>query len=398
MIQLFTAKSRNAIASRCREDEATRLRLRYKPYYHAFERQVGTRVWLDGREMVMLSSNDYLGLTHHPKVIEAAKRGLEEWGTSTTGARLSNGSRSYHLRLEEKLAEFLGKEACMVSVAGYISCMSALQAFAQKGDVILADKNLHSSIWAGIGLTQARVERFAHNNPADLKELISFEGPETPKFVAFEGVYSMEGHISPIPEYLTVTQDQNCFLVMDDAHGFGVLGHEGRGTANYFGVTDSIDLIAGSFSKALSSTGGFVAGSRDVIEYLRSHAKQTIFSAALAPAQAYAAEAALDLLHHEPEHLQRLWDNTKRYKQLLTELKLDTWGSQTPAVPIVLGTKERAYRFWQHLMDRGVFTVMSIAPAVPPGKDLVRTAISACHTEEDLAKIADAMAFAARRL
>jgi 8-amino-7-oxononanoate synthase len=398
MIQLFTAKSRNPIASRCREDEATRLRLRYKPYYHAFERQVGTRVWLDGREMVMLSSNDYLGLTHHPKVIEAAKRGIEEWGTSTTGARLSNGSRCYHLRLEEKLAEFLGKEACMVSVAGYISCMSALQAFAQKGDVILADKNLHSSIWAGIGLTQARVERFAHNNPADLKELISFEGPETPKFVAFEGVYSMEGHISPIPEYLTVTQDQNCFLVMDDAHGFGVLGHEGRGTANYFGVTDSIDLIAGSFSKALSSTGGFVAGSRDVIEYLRSHAKQTIFSAALAPAQAYAAEAALDLLHHEPEHLQRLWDNTKRYKQLLTELKLDTWGSQTPAVPIVLGTKERAYRFWQHLMDRGVFTVMSIAPAVPPGKDLVRTAISACHTEEDLAKIADAMAFAARRL
>jgi 7-keto-8-aminopelargonate synthetase-like enzyme len=323
---------------------------------------------------------------------------LETWGTSTTGARLSNGSRIFHTRLEEKLAAFLGKEACMASVAGYISCMSAIQAFAQKGDLILADKNLHSSIWAGIGLTQARVERFAHNNGKDLRELLSFEEPATPKLVAFEGVYSMEGHVSPIPEILEITEEHNCFLVMDDAHGFGVLGNEGRGTANHFGVTEQIDLIAGSFSKALSSTGGFVAGSREVIEYLRSHSKQTIFSAALAPAQAYAAEAALDLLVEEPEHLRRLWENTRRYKQILADLKLDTWGSQTPAVPIVLGTKERAYRFWQHLMDHGVFTLMSIAPAVPPGKDLVRTAISACHTEEDLSKIADAMAFAARRL
>jgi 8-amino-7-oxononanoate synthase len=398
MISLFAEKTGNTILNRCREDEATRLRLRYKPYYHAFERQEGTHVWLNGREMIMLSSNDYLGLTHHPKVIEAAKRGLTEWGTSPTGARLSNGSRTYHERLEEKLAAFIGKEACHISVAGYISCMSAIQAFAQKGDVVLADKNLHSSIWAGIGLTQAKAERFAHNNSDELRQLLSYEDPATPKIVAFEGVYSMEGHIAPIPEILSVTEDKNCFLVMDDAHGFGVLGEEGRGTANHFGVTDQIDLIAGSFSKALSSTGGFVAGSREVIEYLRSHSKQTIFSAALAPAQAYAAEAALDLLRDEPEHLRNLWENTRRYKQILADLKLDTWGSETPAVPIVLGSKERAYRFWQHLMDRGVFTVMSIAPAVPPGKDLVRTAISACHTEQDLSRIADAMAFAARRL
>jgi 8-amino-7-oxononanoate synthase len=395
---LFTPKTGNAIANRCREDEITRLRLRYNPYYRTFEKQVGTHVWLDGREMIMLSSNDYLGLTHHPRVIEAAQRGVAEWGTSPTGARLSNGSRSYHERLEEKLAAFIGKEACHISVAGYLSCMSAIQAFAQKGDVVLGDKNLHSSLWAGMGLTQARAERFAHNNPQNLRELLSYESLETPKIVAFEGVYSMEGHIAAVPDILAATQEQNCFLVMDDAHGFGVLGHEGRGTAQHFGVTSQIDLIAGSFSKALSSTGGFVAGSREVIEYLRSHSKQTIFSAALAPAQAYAAEAALDLLRTEPEHLLRLWENTRRYKQILADLKLDTWGSETPAVPIVLGSKERAYRFWQHLLDRGVFTVMSIAPAVPPGKDLVRTAISACHTEDDLSKIADAMAFAARRL
>jgi 8-amino-7-oxononanoate synthase len=398
MISLFTAKAGNSITNRCREDETTRLRLRYKPYYHTFDRQVGSHVWLNGVEMVMLSSNDYLGLTHHPKVVEAAQRGLAEWGTSTTGARLSNGSRSYHQRLEEKLAAFLGKEACHISVAGYISCMSAIQAFAQKGDVVFGDKNLHSSIWAGIGLTQAKAERFAHNNAEDLRELLSFEAPETAKIVAFEGVYSMEGHIAPIPEILAVTAEHNCFHVMDDAHGFGVLGQDGRGTANHFGVTDKIDLIAGSFSKALASTGGFVAGSREVIEYLRSHSKQTIFSAALAPAQTFAAEAALNVLVQEPQHLQRLWSNTKRYKQILHELKLDTWGSDTPAVPIVLGSKERAFRFWQQLMDRGVFTVMSIAPAVPPGKDLVRTAISACHTDDDLARIAEAMAYAVRKL
>ena len=395
---LFSAQSGNTIVNRCREDETTRLRLRYNPFYRTFDRQVGAHVWLDGKEIVMLSSNDYLGLTHHPKVIEAAQRGLREWGTSTTGARLSNGSRSYHERLEEKLAAFIGKDACHISVAGYLSCMSAIQAFAQKGDVVLGDKNLHSSIWAGLGLTQARAERFAHNNPADLRTLLSYESIETPKIVAFEGVYSMEGHIAALPEILAATKDQNCFLVMDDAHGFGVLGKEGRGTANHFGATDSLDLIAGSLSKALSSTGGFVAGTHDVIEYLRTHSKQTIFSAALAPAQSYAAEAALDLLVTEPQHLQRLWDNTRRYKQILHDLKLDTWNSQTPAVPIVLGSKERAYRFWQHLLDRGVFTVMSIAPAVPPGKDLVRTAISASHTDDDLSKIADAMAFAARRL
>ncbi|MDR2429951.1 MAG: pyridoxal phosphate-dependent aminotransferase family protein [Puniceicoccales bacterium] len=386
----------NAIAQRCAGDVLTRLRHKYAPYYHTFAAQKGTRVTLDGRELVMLSSNDYLGLACHPKVIEAGRRALGTWGASTTGARLSNGSRACHSELEERLAAFLGKEACHVCSAGYLACMSAIQPFVEKGDLIFADKNCHSSLWAGIGLAPARAERFAHNNPDALAESLSFEKQGTPKMIVMEGVYSMEGHIAPLPEILRVCENQNCFFVLDDAHGLGVLGKQGRGTAAHFGVTDKVDVLCGSFSKALASTGGFVAGSRDVVEYLRTHSKQTIFSAALSPVQAACAMAALDVLQTEPEHLQRLWENTRRYRQLLDGLKLDTWGSETPAVPIVLGVKERVYSFWQKLIRHGVFTVMSIAPAVPPGKDLIRTAISAAHTDADFEIIATAFTAAAR--
>lgn len=397
MLSIFS-RPKSDIEARCASDEVTRLRLKYNPYYHTFDRQQGSRVWKDGREYIMLSSNDYLGLGSHPKVLEAARRALDEWGASTTGARLANGSRAYHTRLEGKLAHFLGREACHVSVAGYLSCMSAVEAFARKGDLILVDKNVHSSLWAGIGLTQAKVERFAHNNIRDLREVLAHEDPALPKLVIFEGVYSMEGHVAPLPDIIEACRAHNCFLIMDDAHGFGVMGPGGRGTAAHHGVDAEVALVCGSFSKALSSTGGFVAGSRTLIEYLRSHSRQMIFSAALSPVQAYCAEAALEVLQNEPQHLNRLWQNCERYKSILVELKLDIWESETPAVPIVLGSKERAYRFWQQLMQQGVFTVMSIAPGVPPGKDLVRTSISARHTDEDLEKIAAAMAYAAKRL
>ncbi|MDR3228560.1 MAG: aminotransferase class I/II-fold pyridoxal phosphate-dependent enzyme [Puniceicoccales bacterium] len=386
----------NSITQRCAADAPTLLRQKYGVYYNTFESQRGTRVSLGGRELVMLASNDYLGLTRHPKVVAAGKHALDTWGAGTTGARLSNGSRAYHTELEERLAAFLGKEACHVSAAGYLSCMSAVQAFAEKDDLVLADKNCHSSLIAGIGLTCAELERFPHNNARALAEILGDEPVERPKIVVFEGVYSMEGHIAPLPEILKVCAGKNCFLVMDDAHGFGVLGEGGRGTVSHFGATDKVDIICGSLSKSLSSTGGFVAGSRAAVEYLRTHSKQTIFSAALAPAQAACALAALDVLQNEPEHLARLWENTRYYRDLLTSLGLDIWGSETPAVPIVRGDKERAYFFWKKLLDEGVFAVMSIAPAVPPGKDLVRTAISAAHTAEDFAIIEKAMRSAAK--
>lgn len=394
----FFLKDKKGITARCRDDYATRMRLKYAPYYHAMQSQQGTTVKLDGKEMIMLSSNDYLGLSFHPRVIEAGRAAMLRWGTSTTGARPSNGSRSYHLELEEKLAAFLGREACHIHAAGYLSCMSAVASFAQKGDLIFADKNLHSCLWDGIRLSMATAERFSHNSPDDLREVIAAAHSDAAKMLVVEGVYSMEGHIARLPEIVEIAEENDCFIVLDDAHGFGVLGRNGRGTPDHFGLGDRIDVTCGSLSKSLASTGGFVAASREVIEYLRSHSKQTIFSAAISPSQAACAQASLEIMQNEPQHLERLWSNTKKYRAMLKNLGLDLWESETPAVPIVLGSKERVYIFWRALMDKGVFTVMSIAPAVPAGKDLIRTAISAMHTDEQLEKIADAMAYAVKKL
>ncbi len=394
---MFT-KAKSPILARCRDDYATKMRHKYAPYYHALEAQQGTNIRLDGRDMIMLSSNDYLGLSFHAKVIEAGRAALLKWGTSTTGARPSNGSRRYHLELEEKLASFLGREACHVHAAGYLSCMSAIASFAQKGDVILADKNIHSCLWDGIRLSMASVERFSHNNPGDLRTVLTTLNSTAPKLIVVEGVYSMEGLICRLPEIAEIAEAHDCFTVLDDAHGFGVLGREGRGTVDHFGLNERVDVVCGSLSKALASTGGFVSGSRDVIEFLRSHSKQTIFSAALSPSQAACAIAALDVMQTEPQHLERLWSNTRKYRAMLKQLGLDLWDSETPAVPIVLGSKERVYPFWKALLDKGVFTVMSIAPAVPAGKDLIRTAISAMHSDEQIERIAEAMAYAVKKL
>jgi 8-amino-7-oxononanoate synthase len=391
-------KIRKDVLERCRSDTATKLRHRYAPFYLSMDAQDGTAVQLEGRKMVMLSSNDYLGLAFHPRVIEAGREALQKWGSSTNGARSSNGSRRFHLELEERLAAFLGREACHVHAAGYLSCMSSVSTFAQKGDMIFADKNIHSCLLDGVRLSMASYERFSHNSPEDFRSVAAAAAPAAAKLLVLEGVYSMEGHICRLPEMVEIAGEHGCFIVLDDAHGLGVLGRQGRGTADHFGLNGEVDVICGSLSKSLASTGGFVAGSRDVIEYLRTHSKQTIFSAALGPAQAASALAALDVIESEPWHLERLWANTRRYREMLKGLGLDTWDSETPALPVVLGSKERVYVFWKALLEKGVFTVLSIAPAVPAGKDLIRTAISAMHTEEDFEKIGEAMAYALKKL
>ncbi len=395
---VFKKRASNPIQKRCANDDHTRLRKRYELWYHVLEEQQGTRVKMDGKELVMLASNEYLGLYDHPKVIEAGKEALEKWGAGTMGARSANGGRRFHIELEEKLAQFLGKEACHVCAAGYLSCMSSITGFAQRGDTILVDKNMHSSVWDGIRLSMADVERFSHNNPDHLRSLLEELDPATAKLIAIEGVYSMEGHIGKLPEIVDIAQQYQCFTIMDDAHGIGVLGKQGRGTANHFGLTDRIDIITGSLSKSLGSTGGFVAGDEALIEYLRTRSKQVIFSAALSPCQAACAKAAIEVIETEPEWIDRLWANTRRYKALLDELGLDTWESETPAIPIIIGDREKAYFFWKNLIDKGVFTIFATAPGVPPGKDLVRTAISARHTDADFDIIENAIRYAARKM
>jgi 8-amino-7-oxononanoate synthase len=387
----------SALWKRIRADESTRLRLKYDTYYHIFDKQEGTRVFKDGKEFIMLSSNDYLGLSHHPKIKEAGIEAIQKWGSSTTGARLANGGRIFHRELEEKLAAFLGKEACHVFSAGYLACASAITGFADRKDLILADKNLHSSLWSGIKLSGARCERFAHNNPAHASEILSDERADTNIFV-LEGVYSMEGHIAKLPAFIEIAREHNAFVILDDAHGFGVLGKNGRGTADHFGMTEQVDVLCASFSKSLAGAGGFVASSREAIEYMRSHSKQTIFSAALSPASCACAQAALEIMQNEPEHQEKLFKNLERYRGILASLELDTWESETPAIPIVLGEKEKVYYFWKALLEKGIYSIISIAPGVPPGKDLIRTAISASHTEEDLDRIEEAMTYAKSKI
>ena len=387
----FIKTKSSPLWKRIKSDDSTRLRLKYDTYYHIFEKQEGTRVWKDGKEFIMLSSNDYLGLTHHPKIKEAGKQAIEKWGASTTGARLANGGRIFHRELEEELADFVGKEACHVFSAGYLACASAVTGFADRKDVLFADKNLHSSLWSGIKLSGARCERFSHNSPQHLRELLEYEDAKTPKIFVLEGVYSMEGHIAKLPEFIELAEEFNAFVVLDDAHGFGVLGNEGRGVCDHFDLTDKTDVICSSFSKSLAGAGGFVASSKEGIDYMRSHSKQTIFSAALSPSACACAQAALRVLQEESEHREKLFKNLERYRSILLELDLDIWESETPAIPIVLGEKEKVYYFWKALLEKGIYTIISIAPGVPPGKDLIRTAISAAHTEEDLDRIEEAM-------
>ena len=383
--------SGNPIVRRCLSDDATKARLRYQPWYYHFDAQDGVKVRLDGREMLMMSSNDYLGMSFHPKVKEASQKAVQQWGSSTTGSRLANGSRRYHRDLEEALAAFIGKEDAVVLSAGYLACMGAVSTFAQKDDLVFVDRNVHSSLWSGILLSSGKVERFAHNNPSDLQDLLATEKRSTPKMVVLEGVYSMEGHIAPLQELIDVCRPYNCFFVVDDAHGIGVLGDRGQGTVGYLDRTNEVDIICGSLSKSLASTGGFIAGSRGLIEYLRTHSKQTIFSAAISPSQAASALASLAVLQQEPEHRIKLWENTRYYKRLLNQLDINYWDSETPAVPIVLGNRERTYQAWKQLMDKGIFTVMSIPPAVPPGRDLLRTAVSALHSRQDLDQFVDSL-------
>jgi len=389
--------SRKAIIKRCESDTNTKLRLKYQPYYQVVTAATGVNIVVAGKPMVMMSSNEYLGLARHPKVLAAARQALDKWGASACGSRLANGTRAYHIELEEALAAFLGTEACQVLAAGYLACACSLSSLVRRGDTLIVDPSIHSSLWDGALLSGAKVERFAHNDMDSLAELLGHLDPQSAKAIAVDGVYSMEGHIAPLPQLCDLAEQYGAAVVVDDAHGFGILGRDGRGVCDQLGVADRVDLIAGSFSKSLASTGGFVAGSRAVIEYLRTSSRQIIFSAAISPAAAASARAALEVLQTEPEHREKIWANYRYLCGILDSLGLDYWQSATPAMPIVIGNMEKCYLMWRSLWESGFFTVMSIAPGVPPGKDMLRVAMTSLHTTEQLDRFGDALKLAMKK-
>jgi 8-amino-7-oxononanoate synthase len=393
---VFSRESK-PIVERCESDINTRLRLKYAPYYRVVDSADGVNIVVDGRPMVLMSSNEYLGLARHPQVVAATRKALDEWGSSSCGSRLANGSRAYHVELEEALAAFLGKEACHVTSAGYLACICSLSSLVQRGDILLVDPSIHSSLWDGALLSGAKLERFAHEDMDSLAKVLEELDPKQAKAIAVDGVYSMEGHIASLPRLCELAEQHRAAVVVDDAHGLGILGRDGRGVCDHLGVTERVDLIAGSFSKSLASTGGFVAGSRALIEYLRTSSRQIIFSAAISPPAAASALAALQVMQEEPEHRERLWTNTRHLRGIVESLGLDYWQSQTPALPIVVGDKEKCYWMWKALWDEGFFTVMSIAPGVPPGKDMIRSAVTALHTTEQLDRFGEALKVAMKR-
>jgi 8-amino-7-oxononanoate synthase len=391
------SRKHKPIIERCASDMNTRLRLKYAPYYRVVDSADGVNIVVEGRPMVMMSTNEYLGLIRHPKVVAATKQAIEKWGTSSCGSRLANGTRAYHIELEEMLAAFLGKEACHVTSAGYLACVCSLSSLVQRGDVLVVDPSIHSSLWDGALLSGAKIERFAHEDMDSLVKLFDHLDPKPAKAIAVDGVYSMEGHIASLPRLCDLAEQHGAALVVDDAHGFGILGRDGRGVCDHLGVTDRVDLISGSFSKSLASTGGFVAGSKALIEYLRTSSRQIIFSAAISPAAAASALASLRVIQEEPQHREQLWANYHYLRGILENLGLDYWRSPTPALPIVLGDREKCYWMWKTLWDEGFFTVMSIAPGVPPGKDLIRTAVTSLHTREQLDRFGEAIKLGMKR-
>ena len=393
----MSSRKSKSILERCAVDTNTRLRLKYEPFYRVVDASDGVQVNVESRPMVMMSSNEYLGLSRHSKVIAAAKRALDEWGASPCGSRMANGSRRYHIELEETLAAFLGQEACHVLSAGYLACVCSLSSLVQRGDALIVDPSIHASLWDGALLSGAKVERFEHEDMASLAKTLAGLDAKQAKAIVVDGVYSMEGHIASLPKICDLADEFGAALIVDDAHGIGILGREGRGVCEHLGVSDRVDLIAGSFSKSLAGTGGFVAGRRALIEYLRTTSRQIIFSAAINAPAAAAALAALEVSRAEPQYREKLWANYHHLRGILETLGLDYWSSPTPALPIVVGDREKCYWMWKSLWDAGFFTVISMVPAVPPGKDLIRVGVTAAHTTEQLDRFGEALKAAMKR-
>ncbi len=362
----------------------------YYPYFLPLDENEGTEVDYHGHRLIMCGSNNYLGLTTHPKVREAAIEAIRKYGTSNTGSRFLNGTLTLHKALEEELADFVGKEAALVFSTGYQTNLGTIQAMVNREDVVVLDRADHASIVDGAILSQGRIVRFKHNNTEDLARVLSKIEPQRGRMVVVDGVYSMDGDIAPLPEIIAVCRQYGARLMVDDAHSMGVLGPQGNGTAAHFGVTDDVDLIMSTFSKSFASLGGFIAGDADVVHYIQHMGRSMIFSASIPAANAAAARAALKIMKEEPERRERLWAIANRVKQELTNMGFDTGTSETPIIPIIIGDYQKTLVVWKRLFEEGVFVNPVLPPAVPSNQTLLRTSYMATHTDEQIDRVLEA--------
>lgn len=355
------------------------------PYFRPIESTAGSSVVTHGKRRVMIGSNNYLGLTHHPRVQAAAKKAIEEFGTGCTGSRFLNGNLVLHEKLELELARFLNKESCLVFATGFLSNMGALSSLVNRNDVIYSDRENHASIVEGTRLSVGTTLKFKHNDMKDLERILSttrskYEGA----LLVADGVFSMSGDIFKFPKAVELANQYHCRIYIDDAHSIGVLGPQGQGTEAQFGGISKTDIIMGTFSKSFASIGGFIAGEENVINYIQHKSRPFIFSAAMPPAAAATVLECLRIVQEEPHHLSRLWKNAHKMSCEISQLGFNTLESRTPIIPILIGDDFNAFAFTQKLYEHGVFATPVVRPAVPDGCALIRTSYMASHTEEDL--------------
>ncbi len=356
------------------------------PFFRVIETAQDPEIIMKGRKMIMVGSNNYLGLTNHPKVKEAAIEAIKKYGTGCAGSRFLNGTLDIHVNLEEKLARFMGKEAALIFSTGFQVNLGVISALVGKDDVVIIDKMDHASIIDGCRLSFGEVKKFRHNDMTDLERMLK-EYEERDKLIVVDGIFSMEGDIANLPEIVSLAKKYGARTMVDDAHSIGVLGKNGRGTAEHFGLENEVDLIMGTYSKSLASIGGFISGSADIIHYIKHIARSFIFSASPPPASVASVSAALDIIENEPERREKLWKNTRKMLQGFKELGFEVGPSQTPIIPIVVGEDQNAFTMAMMIQEEGVFANVAVTPAVPAGRALIRTSYMATHTDEQLDRV-----------
>lgn len=361
------------------------------PFFRTIESEQDTVVKINGKDVLMFGSNSYLGLTNHPKLKEASIAAINKYGSGCAGSRFLNGTLDLHIELERKLAEFVGKEGTLVFSTGYQVNLGVLSSVPGRHDYIIMDELDHACIIDGARLSFAKTLKYKHNDMASLEKILSKCEPDKIKLIAVDGVFSMEGDLCKLPEIVALSKKYNANIMLDDAHGLGVMGSLGRGTADHFGLTDEVDLIMGTFSKSLASIGGFIAGDNASINYIKHSARSLIFSASIAPANAASVIAAIDLMQAEPERIEKVWANTRYALKLLKEAGFDTGHTETPIIPIMIRDDFKTFNLTKMLLDEGVFVNPVVSPAVPSTSSLIRFSLMSTHTfeqiEEGISKI-----------
>jgi len=358
------------------------------PYFHVVESAQEPEVMCDGRPMVMVSSNNYLGLTNHPKVKEAAIEAVRKFGTGCAGSMFLNGTLSIHKELEERLAAFLKKDQALVFPTGFQANLGAISALVGKNELIVIDKMNHASIFDGCRLSFGQIRKFRHNDMEDLERILQMNDGRN-ALVVVDGVFSMEGDIIDLPGMVKVCRKYGAGIMVDDAHSIGVLGENGRGTGEHFGLENEVDLIMGTYSKSLATIGGCLAGDADIMDYLKHHARSLIFSASLPPAPVAAALTALEIIESEPERRENLWRNARYLSEGYKQLGFDIGTSETPIIPVMVGDEEKVLIMWRRLFDEGVFASPVLYPAVPQGMAMIRTSCMATHSKDNLDRVLD---------